>query len=51
MSKASQQDDAPPQRIPPRVGHMAMRARAAYNPTTTQDIALIRRGLSFNAVG
>jgi Ca2+-binding EF-hand superfamily protein len=50
MDKASRAEDAPQERGP-RVGHMARRARAAYSPTTAQDIALIRRGLSLNAVG
>jgi Ca2+-binding EF-hand superfamily protein len=50
MDKASRAEEAPQGR-PPRVGHMVRRARAAYHPTTAQDLALIRRGLSFNAVG
>jgi len=50
MDKASRAEDAPQERTP-RVGHMARRARVAYSPTTAQDLALIRRGLSFNAVG
>jgi len=50
MDKASRAEDAPQERAP-RVGHMERRARAAYSPTTAQDIALIRRGLSLNAVG
>jgi Ca2+-binding EF-hand superfamily protein len=50
MDKASRAEEAPQERAP-RVGHMARRAQAAYSPTTAQDIALIRRGLSLNAVG
>jgi hypothetical protein len=50
MDKASRAEDAP-QEPAPRVGHMARRAQAAYSPTTAQDLAMIRRGLSLNAVG
>ncbi|MHC4209663.1 MAG: hypothetical protein ACYSWT_08115 [Planctomycetota bacterium] len=51
MGQDVQQHDAAQERDPPRVGHEMRRARAAYNPITAQDMALIRRGLSFNAVG
>ena len=50
MGKASRSEHTPPQRAP-RVGHMVRRAQAAYNPTTARDLTLIRRGVSFNAVG
>jgi hypothetical protein len=51
MGQDVQQHDAAQERDPPRVGHEMRRARAAYNPITAQDMTLIRRGLSFNAVG
>jgi len=50
MDKASRAEEAPQERAP-RVGHVERRAQAAYSPTTAQDLALIRRGLSLNAVG
>jgi Ca2+-binding EF-hand superfamily protein len=50
MARESRAEHEPPQHAP-RLGHLVRRAQAAYNPTTAQDLALIRRGLSLNAVG